>query len=86
MRPLFRTGNSVVLSLPRELLESLGIADGEKVSLELDRPRRRLIVTPVDKPYAVVGVAEEFIRQANEFIEQFTPVWKNWSSNPLPAP
>lgn len=70
-RRLFRTGNSVVLSLPREMLEELGLADGENVSLTLDRKQRRLIVTPVQKPLPVAGIDEAFAHQVNEFIEQY---------------
>lgn len=72
-RRLFKTGNSVVLSLPREILEGLGLANGEKVSLELDRQHRRVILTPVEKPLATVGVDEEFAHQVNDFIEHYRP-------------
>lgn len=70
-RRLFKTGNSVVLSLPREMLEELGLADGENVSLVLDRKQRRLIVTPVQKPLPVAGIDEAFAHQVNAFIEQY---------------
>lgn len=70
-RRLFKTGNSVVLSLPKEVLEELGLSDGESVSLTLDRESRRLIVTPVTKSFAAAGVDEKFVRQVNEFIEQY---------------
>ena len=73
LRRLFKTGNSIVLSLPKEVLDSLGVADGESVSLELDRLQRRLIVTPVEKPLAAAGVNEDFARQLSEFIEQYRP-------------
>jgi antitoxin MazE len=73
LRRLFKTGNSVVLSLPKEMLESLGLADGENVSLELDRQQRRLIITPTEKPLAIAGVDQDFARQVNEFIEHYRP-------------
>jgi putative addiction module antidote len=73
IRRLFKTGNSVVISLPKEILESLGLSDGENVSLELDRQRQRLIITPSEKSLAVVGVDEDFSRYVNEFIEQYRP-------------
>ncbi len=71
LRRLFKTGNSVVLSLPKEILDGLGLADGESVSLELDRKQRRVILTPAEKPLAIAGVDEEFARQVNEFIEHY---------------
>jgi antitoxin component of MazEF toxin-antitoxin module len=73
LRRLFRTGNSVVLSLPREMLESLGLADGENVSLTLEREQHRLVITPAEKPLAAAGVDEEFARQVTEFIKQHRP-------------
>ena len=73
IRRLFRTGNSTVLSLPKEVLDDLGIKDGESVNLELDHKHRRVIISPVEKPIAIAGVNEEFARQVNEFIEQYRP-------------
>ncbi len=72
-RRLFKSGNSVVLSLPKEILDGLGVTDGESVSLEMDRQQKRVILTPVEKPLAIAGVDEEFARQVNEFIEYYRP-------------
>jgi antitoxin component of MazEF toxin-antitoxin module len=72
-RRLFKTGNSVVLSLPKEILDGLGLVDGENVSLEFDRQKKRVILTPVEKPLAVAGVDEDFAHQVNEFIEHYRP-------------
>lgn len=73
IRRLFKTGNSIVLSLPKEVLDELGIKDGENVNLELDREQRRVVITPVDKNRAIPGVDEEFARQVDEFIQQYRP-------------
>jgi putative addiction module antidote len=73
IRRLFRTGNSTVLSLPKEVLDDLGLKDGETVNLELDRGHRRVIITPMEKPVVVAGVNEEFARQVDEFIQQYRP-------------
>jgi putative addiction module antidote len=73
IRRLFKTGNSIVLSLPKEVLDELGIKDGESVNLELDREQRRAIITPVEKPRTIPGVNEEFARQVDEFIQQYRP-------------
>lgn len=72
IRRLFRTGNSIVISLPKEMLDDLGIKEGESVTLELDREQNRVIFTPVEKPIASVN--EEFSRQVDEFILQYRPV------------
>jgi antitoxin MazE len=71
IRRLFKTGNSIVLSLPKEVLDNLGIKDGESVNLELDREHQRVIITPAEKPIAIAGVNEDFAHQVEEFINQY---------------
>ena len=52
---------------------ALGIKDGERVNLELDREHRRVIITPVEKPIVMADVNEDFARQVDEFILQYRP-------------
>ena len=73
IRKLFKTGNSGVLSLPKEVLDDLGVKVGESINLELDSEQRRVILTPVEKPMAIAGVNEEFARQVDAFIQQYRP-------------
>jgi antitoxin MazE len=73
IRHLFKTGHSIVLSLPKEVLNDLGIKDGESVNLELDHEQHRVIITPVEKPIALAGVNEEFARQVDEFLREYRP-------------
>jgi antitoxin component of MazEF toxin-antitoxin module len=39
LRKVFRTGNSVVVSLPREALDYLDIQEGAEVEVNLDREK-----------------------------------------------
>ncbi len=71
LRKVFKTGNSVVVSLPKDTLEFLGIAEGSEVSVELDRERRQVVITPADT--ALPGVDETFAQQVSAFIEQYRP-------------
>lgn len=73
LRKVFRTGNSVVISLPREALEYLDIHEGTEVEVDLDREKRQVILKPVEMPLAVAGVDEKFAHQVAEFIEQYRP-------------
>jgi antitoxin MazE len=73
IKRLFKTGNSVVISLPREVLDSLGVKNGENVNLELDQKRRRLIVSPLKKDQAIKSLDEDFARQVNDFLEKYKP-------------
>jgi antitoxin component of MazEF toxin-antitoxin module len=73
LRKVFRTGNSIVISLPKEAIELLGIAEGSDIAIELDREKRQIIISPVEGPLAVVGVDETFARQVAEFIAEYRP-------------
>ena len=71
VRKIFRTGNSLVVSLPKETLEAIGLEEGSEVVIAEDRRRRRIVITPrsVDLP----GVDEEFAAQVSDFIERYRP-------------
>jgi antitoxin component of MazEF toxin-antitoxin module len=71
-RKVFKTGNSLVVSLPKDLLEPLGMRDGSDVSVELDRQNRQILIRPAEIPLAG-ALSEEFLRQVGEFIEQYRP-------------
>ncbi|MBP1764230.1 MAG: hypothetical protein H6Q65_1288 [Firmicutes bacterium] len=47
VRKIFKAGNSCVVSLPGNLLKSLGIREGSHVSIEVNRENRELILKPV---------------------------------------
>jgi len=69
LRKIFKTGNSMVVSLPREILEPLGVSDGSDVSVELEDGK--IIIRPMKQN--VPGVDEEFARQVAEFIDEYRP-------------
>ena len=73
LRRLFKTGNSIVISLPREALDSLGIAEGADVALEIDRQNKQIVITPAQAPLAAAGVDQDFARQVNTFIDRYRP-------------
>lgn len=72
LRKIFKTGNSIVVSIPKDILEQLNLSEGEDVSVELDREQRQIVISPLEKPLAV-NVNEEFARQVNDFIEEYRP-------------
>ena len=72
LRKVFKTGNSLVVSLPKDLLEPLGMKDGTDVSVELDRQNHQILIRPTQLPLAG-DVSEEFARQVSDFIEQYRP-------------
>jgi len=70
-RKVFKTGNSLVVSLPKEALDFLGLVQGDEVSVDLDRERRQIVVAPVE--IAPARVDAIFAQQVAEFIEQYRP-------------
>ena len=77
LRKIFRTGNSSVVSLPKDVTDPLGVQDGSDVSVELDREHRQIIIRPVNVPVAAAGVDEDFARQVSEFIAEYRPALKS---------
>ena len=73
LRKVFKTGNSLVVSLPKGLLEPLGMTDGTEVSVELDRKNHQILIRPAEIPFTA-GLGEEFARQVGDFIEEYKPV------------
>ena len=68
---VFKTGNTIVIALPQEMLDALQIADGQEVSVELDMERRHIVIAPVTS--AVDGADGEFARQVADFIDAYRP-------------
>ena len=77
-RKLFRSGNSIVLALPREVIESLGVSEGDLMTVELDRDARQVIITPAQRD-EIAGVDQTFDRQVAEFIEEYRPALEELS-------
>ena len=71
IRRIFRTGNSIVVSLPKEWLDALRLTEGAEVDLQLDRARGAIELTPA--PVAFNGIDEGFARQLSDFIVQYRP-------------
>jgi antitoxin component of MazEF toxin-antitoxin module len=61
----------MVVSLTKEMLDTLQLAEGSAVSIELDAVRGQIIITPLLEEAA--GVDAAFARQVAEFIEEYRP-------------
>lgn len=72
LRKIFRTGNSMVISIPKDILDELQISEGEEVSVELDSQQRQIVISPVEKEIST-GIDEVFARQVDDFIEKYRP-------------
>ena len=59
IRKAFRAGNSVVVALPKEALDLLGISEGSDISIDFDRIKRQIILSQVNESLAVAGIDQE---------------------------
>jgi antitoxin MazE len=71
-RKVFKTGNSTVVSLPKDVLDALQIQDGSQVDIFLDEPNHQIIIRPIEE-LPIAGVDVEFARQVSEFISLYRP-------------
>lgn len=69
VRKIFRSGNSLVVALPKESIERLGWHEGSEVTVEVERGR--VVIEPATLPLANIDPA--FAQQLNKFIEQYRP-------------
>ena len=71
-RKIFKTGNSTVVSLPKDVLDALQIQDGSQVDVFLDEPNQQIIIRPTEE-LPIAGVDLDFARQVSEFISLYRP-------------
>ena len=72
LRKIFRTGNSIVVSLPKDILDTLQLSEGEDVTVELDAEQRQIVISPVEKAITP-GIDETFAKQVDDFIKTYRP-------------
>jgi len=70
-RKIFRTGNSVVVSLPADVLDAIGLELGDRVTVVADPEQRRIIITPAEA--SLPGVRSGFLERVDRFIERYRP-------------
>jgi len=69
-RKIFQSGNSVVVSLPAEVLEAVGLELGDEVIVTADSEQARIIIAPLLLP----GVRRGFLERVDRFIDDHQPV------------
>lgn len=71
VRKIFKTGHSLVITLPKDALERLDLHEGSAVSVSLDATGSRLIIEPAQP--STPGADMTFANQLDGFIEQYRP-------------
>ena len=70
-RKIFRTGNSAVVSLPTDVLETVGLELGDSVTIVADPEQRQIIITPAET--SLPGVRPGFLDRVDRFIDEYRP-------------
>jgi putative addiction module antidote len=70
-RKIFRTGNSSVVSLPGDVLESVGLDLGDEVTVTADPEHRWIVVAPAGE--SLPGVRPDFLDRVDRFIQRYEP-------------
>ena len=73
LRKVFRTGNSLVISLPREALEYLYVYKGVKVEMNLDRENRQVILKPVEKCWLEQAWMRVLLSRSRNLLSNIAP-------------
>ena len=71
-RKVFKTGNSTVVSLPKDVLDALQIQDGSQVDVFLDEPNQQIVIRPAEE-LPIAGIDVDFARQVSDFIDMYRP-------------
>ena len=71
LRKIFKTGNSMVVSLPRESIQMIGLHEGSEVSLVVDEKQGQIVIKPVSTQ--LTGVDAKFAQQIDAFINEYRP-------------
>lgn len=72
VRKIFKSGNSLVVSLPKESMEVLGLHEGSEVSVAVDTDKGRIIIERSATELAD-DIDVEFANQLDDFIEKYRP-------------
>lgn len=73
---LYKSGNSIAVTVPKEYLEELNLKAGTQV--EVKRRGQELVLTPKSKPMAV-GVDQKFAKMVDDFINEHEDVLRELS-------
>ena len=71
IRKVFKAGNSLVVSLPKESIQALGLRVGSEVSVDVIPETKEIVIKMSESSLA--DIDETFAEQVAEFIQQYKP-------------
>jgi len=75
IRSVFKSGNSLVVALPGQLLDELALKDGSEVNVVLSESGSTIEISPVEK----MMISPDFARKVDEFIQAYRPALESLS-------
>jgi putative addiction module antidote len=76
-RKVFRSGNSLVVSLPPDILDRLHLIDGSEVNVVLSETEDAILLRPVGS--TIAGISPEYAARVESFIEAYRPALESLS-------
>lgn len=73
-RKLFKSGNSIVVSLPQEYLNEIRLETGSEIQIVLDRENRQILLKSPSQNLEGPGITSEFTQHLDDFISEYRPV------------
>jgi len=67
VQKVLKVGDSAAVTIPKKSLEKLGLKVGDRVSLDIDKSQKAVVVRPFIKP------DKELIDWTNKFINKYRP-------------
>lgn len=65
------TGDSLAVTLPKDMLDLFGLGAGDEVSVQVDREQGQIVITPAQG--VEEGINADFVRQVDDFIHTYRP-------------
>lgn len=72
-RKIFKSGSSLVVTLPKDMLAYLELGEGDEVHLRLDPAGCKIVLEPAESPTGSSVFDREFASQVADFIEEYRP-------------
>ncbi len=79
-RKIYRTGNSLVVTLPKDALDRLRMSEGTEVDVQVNEEQGVLIISPTEG--SLEGVSEAFASQVEQFIEEYREALEELARSP----
>jgi putative addiction module antidote len=73
IRKIFRAGNSLVVSLPQEVLRELRLVEGSQLAVSVNGQKGEIVLRPVTAT-GTAQITGDFARLVEEFVAEYAGV------------